>query len=89
VFGYGLAKLDLVREIAILHIYLCAGLERVENEDSGKLAYGILRGQRRAARPLAPQVERTFSWMACCRRLVVRYEPRADIHKACLQLRAS
>jgi transposase len=45
-----------------------------------------LRGQRRAARPLAPQVERTFSWMACCRRLVVRYEPRADIHKACLQL---
>ena len=64
-------------------------LERVENKDSGKLAYGILRGQLRAARPLAPQVERTFSWMACCRRLVVRYEPRADIHKAFLQLRAS
>lgn len=31
-------------------------------------------------------VERTFSWMACCRRLVVRYERRADIHEGFLQL---
>lgn len=31
-------------------------------------------------------VERTFSWMACCRRLVVRYERRADIHEAFLRL---
>lgn len=31
-------------------------------------------------------VERTFSWMAYCRRLVVRYERRADIHEAFLQL---
>lgn len=31
-------------------------------------------------------VERTFSWMASHRRLVVRYERRADIHEAFLQL---
>jgi transposase len=31
-------------------------------------------------------VERTFSWMACYRRLVVRYERRADIHEGFLQL---
>jgi transposase len=31
-------------------------------------------------------VERTFSWMACYRRLVVRYERRVDIHEAFLQL---
>jgi transposase len=31
-------------------------------------------------------VERTFSWIACYRRLVVRYERRADIHEAFLQL---
>lgn len=31
-------------------------------------------------------VERTFSWMACCRRLTIRYERRADIHEAFLQL---
>lgn len=34
-------------------------------------------------------VERTFSWMACCRRLVVRYERRADIHEAFLLLACS
>ena len=31
-------------------------------------------------------VERTFSWMACSRRMVVSYERRADIHEAFLQL---
>jgi len=31
-------------------------------------------------------VERSFSWMASHRRLVVRYERRADIHEAFLQL---
>lgn len=31
-------------------------------------------------------VERTFSWMACYRRLVVRDERQADIHEAFLQL---
>jgi IS5 family transposase len=31
-------------------------------------------------------VERTFSWIACYRRLVVRYERKADIHEAFLQL---
>lgn len=31
-------------------------------------------------------VERTFSWLASCRRLLVRYERRADIHEAFLQL---
>jgi transposase len=31
-------------------------------------------------------VERTFSWLACHRRLVVRYERRADIHEAFLWL---
>lgn len=31
-------------------------------------------------------VERTFSWMSSCRRLMVRYERRADIHEAFLQL---
>jgi transposase len=31
-------------------------------------------------------VERTFSWMACHRRLVVRYERQAGIHEALLQL---
>lgn len=31
-------------------------------------------------------VERTFSWMATCRRLMVRYERRADIHEGFLQL---
>jgi transposase len=31
-------------------------------------------------------VERTFSWMASHRRLVVRYERQADIHEAFLQL---
>jgi len=31
-------------------------------------------------------VERTFAWIACYRRLVVRYERRADIHEALLKL---
>lgn len=34
-------------------------------------------------------VERTFSWMACCRRLSVRYERRSDIHEAFLLLACS
>lgn len=34
-------------------------------------------------------VERTLSWIACCRRLVVRYERRADIHEAFLLLACS
>lgn len=31
-------------------------------------------------------VERTFAWIACHRRLVVRYERRAAIHEVFLQL---
>lgn len=31
-------------------------------------------------------VERTFAWLACYRRLCVRYERRADIHEAFLEL---
>lgn len=34
-------------------------------------------------------VERTFSWISSCRRLTVRYERRADIHKASLLLACS
>jgi transposase len=34
-------------------------------------------------------VERTFSWIACYRRLVVSYERRADIHEAFLLLACS
>jgi transposase len=34
-------------------------------------------------------VERTLSWLACCRRLVIRYERRADIHEAFLELACS
>lgn len=30
--------------------------------------------------------ERTFSWMASCRRLVVSYERRSDIHEGFLRL---
>jgi hypothetical protein len=31
-------------------------------------------------------VERTLSWLNRFRCLKIRYEPRADIHLACLQL---
>ena len=31
-------------------------------------------------------VERTFAWLACYRRLTIRYERRADIHEAFLEL---
>ena len=31
-------------------------------------------------------VERTFAWLACYRRLTSRYERRADIHQAFLEL---
>ena len=31
-------------------------------------------------------VERTFAWLSCFRRLTVRYERRADIHEAFLEL---
>lgn len=34
-------------------------------------------------------VERTFSWIACYRGLVVRYERRVDIHETFLQLACS
>ena len=34
-------------------------------------------------------VERTFSWMTCYQRLVVRYERRADIHEPFLYLGCS
>lgn len=32
------------------------------------------------------KVERTLAWLACYRRLTVRYERRADIHEAFLEL---
>lgn len=31
-------------------------------------------------------VERTFAWLSCYRRLTVRYERRADLHEALLEL---
>ena len=31
-------------------------------------------------------VKRTLAWLSCCRRLCVRYERRADIHEAFLEL---
>jgi transposase len=31
-------------------------------------------------------VERTLAWLSCYRRLCVRYERRADIHEALLEL---
>jgi transposase len=39
----------------------------------------VLRGDRWVA-------ERTLAWLSCCRRLCVRYERRADIHGAFLEL---